>query len=191
MCGRKLGFIKLLHSTGVSREKIEVTWNLITTSIRYHSKLLLLFLLLSIKVATTFPGSSPSRPLERETERERDPGKRWSRVPQQKKNSLDGVPVFSFFIFHYFWLASPSLYVMFCHLPDSWRHLTSVFQGLSLSRSRGREGGEPGNAVVKVAESIGFCKKRSHGTWRRASSLIFPHWDIKTKRPEPVKLDQQ
>ena len=23
----------------------------------------------------------------------------------------------------------------------------------------------------------------------RASSLFFPHWDIKTKRPEPVKLD--
>ena len=23
----------------------------------------------------------------------------------------------------------------------------------------------------------------------RASSLLFPHWDIKTKRPEPVKLD--
>ena len=22
----------------------------------------------------------------------------------------------------------------------------------------------------------------------RASSLLFPHWDIKTKRPEPVKL---
>ena len=24
--------------------------------------------------------------------------------------------------------------------------------------------------------------------WRE-SSLLFPHWDIKTKRPEPVKLD--
>ena len=23
----------------------------------------------------------------------------------------------------------------------------------------------------------------------RASSSLFPHWDIKTKRPEPVKLD--
>ena len=23
----------------------------------------------------------------------------------------------------------------------------------------------------------------------RASSLLFPHWDIKTKKPEPVKLD--
>ena len=23
----------------------------------------------------------------------------------------------------------------------------------------------------------------------RASSLLFPHWDIKTKRSEPVKLD--
>ena len=25
-------------------------------------------------------------------------------------------------------------------------------------------------------------------SWR-ASSLLFPHWAIKTKRPEPVKLD--
>ena len=24
--------------------------------------------------------------------------------------------------------------------------------------------------------------------WRE-SSLLFPHWDIKTKRPEPAKLD--
>ena len=23
----------------------------------------------------------------------------------------------------------------------------------------------------------------------RASSLLFPHWDIKTKRPQPVKRD--
>ena len=23
----------------------------------------------------------------------------------------------------------------------------------------------------------------------RASSLLFPHWDVKTKRPQPVKLD--
>ena len=23
----------------------------------------------------------------------------------------------------------------------------------------------------------------------RASSLLFPHWDIKTKKPEPVKLE--
>ena len=138
MCARKLGFIKLLHSTGVSREKIEVTWNLITTSTRYHSKLLLLFLLLSIKVATTFPGSSPSRPLERETERERYPGKRWSRVSQQKKCPRRGP---CFFCFHYFRLASPCLYVMFCHLLDSWRHLTSVFQGLSLSlQGTGRRG---------------------------------------------------
>ena len=44
-------------------------------------------------------------------------------------------------------ICSPSLYVMFCHLPDSGRHVTSVFQGLSLSRSRGREGEDPGNEV--------------------------------------------
>ena len=45
----------------------------------------------------------------------------------------------------------------------------------------------------------GFCKlNRPFATsdhvvqnppcWR-ASSLLFPHWDIKTKRPESVKLD--
>ena len=32
-------------------------------------------------------------------------------------------------------ICSPSLYVIFCHLPDSERHVTSVFQGLSLSLS--------------------------------------------------------
>ena len=25
--------------------------------------------------------------------------------------------------------------------------------------------------------------------YRRASSLLFPHWDVKTKRPQSVKLD--
>ena len=25
--------------------------------------------------------------------------------------------------------------------------------------------------------------------WWRASSLLFHHWDIKTKKPEPLKLD--
>ena len=38
-------------------------------------------------------------------------------------------------ICHYSWLASPSLYVMFWHLPDSGRHVTSVFQGLFLCLS--------------------------------------------------------
>ena len=53
--------------------------------------------------------------------------------------------------YHYSWLASSSLLVIFCHLPESARHVTSVFQGLSLplslSRSRGREGEDPGNEV--------------------------------------------
>ena len=34
-------------------------------------------------------------------------------------------------------ICSPSLYVIFCHLPDSERHVTSVFQGLSLSFAPG------------------------------------------------------
>ena len=44
------------------------------------------------------------------------------------------------------------LYVMFCHLPDSGRHVTSIFQGssLSLSRSRRQEGEDPGNEVVML-----------------------------------------
>ena len=60
--------------------------------------------------------------------------------------------------------------------------------------------GHPSSAVLCVfpsreksfSDTIGFCNLRSHGTnppcWR-ASSLLFPHWYIKTKRPEPVKLD--
>ena len=40
---------------------------------------------------------------------------------------------------------------MFCHLPDSERRVTSVFQGLSLSRSRGREGEDPRNEVADIA----------------------------------------
>ena len=34
-------------------------------------------------------------------------------------------------------ICSSSLYVMFCHLPDAWGHVTSVFQGLSLSLAPG------------------------------------------------------
>ena len=33
-------------------------------------------------------------------------------------------------------------------LPDSGRHVSSVFQGLSLSRSRGWEGEDPGNELA-------------------------------------------
>ena len=42
--------------------------------------------------------------------------------------------------------------VMFCHLPDSGRQVTSIFQGLSLSRSRGREGEHTGNEVGSLRE---------------------------------------
>ena len=40
---------------------------------------------------TSFPGFSPTRPTERE--RERDPGKRWSRGSGTKLNSEGGVLV--------------------------------------------------------------------------------------------------
>ena len=44
-------------------------------------------------------------------------------------------------------LACPSLKSFFCNLPDSGRHVTSVCQGFSLSRSVGRVGENPGNEV--------------------------------------------
>ena len=46
-------------------------------------------------------------------------------------------------------LTCPSPKSFVCNLPDSGRHVTSVFQGLSLSLSRsvGRVGGNPGNEV--------------------------------------------
>ena len=48
-------------------------------------------------------------------------------------------------------LQPPTPYVMFCYLPDSGRHVTRVFQGLSISRSRGGEGEDPGNEVDDAA----------------------------------------
>ena len=45
-------------------------------------------------------------------------------------------------------LTCPSPKSFVCNLPDSGRHITSVFQGLSLSRSLGRVGENPGNEVV-------------------------------------------
>ena len=45
-------------------------------------------------------------------------------------------------------LTCPSPKSFVCNLPDSGRHVTSIFQGLSLSRSAGRVGENPGNEVV-------------------------------------------
>ena len=51
---------------------------------------------------------------------------------------------------------SPKLFV--CNLPDSGRHVTRVFQGLSLSRSVGRVGENPGNEVVVLDSlSVWLC----------------------------------
>ena len=44
-------------------------------------------------------------------------------------------------------LSCPSPKSFVCNLPDSGRHVTSVFQGLSLSRFVGRVGENPGNEV--------------------------------------------
>ena len=62
------------------------------------------------------------------------------RIWEMTKHNI-GVGAANFY--HYSWLASPSLFVMFCHLPDSGRHATSIFQGLSLAlapQGTGRRG---------------------------------------------------
>ena len=41
-----------------------------------------------------------------------------------------------------------------CNLPDSGRHVTNVFQGLSLSRSVGWVGENPGNEVAKFVSFV-------------------------------------
>ena len=73
--------------------------------------------------------------------RERDPGKGWSLVSQNLGDDKTTKREEMANTHYYSRLASPSLYVMFCHLPDSGRHVTSVFQGLSLSfQGTGRRG---------------------------------------------------
>ena len=47
-------------------------------------------------------------------------------------------------------LTCPSFKSFVCHLPDSGRHVTSVFQGLSNSCSEGRVGENPGNEVGRT-----------------------------------------
>ena len=44
-------------------------------------------------------------------------------------------------------LTCPSPKSFVCNLPDSGRHVTTVYQGLSLSRPVGRVGENPGNEV--------------------------------------------
>ena len=51
-------------------------------------------------------------------------------------------------------LTCPSPKSFVCNLPDSGRHVTSVFQGLSLSRSIGRVGENPGKEVVSTSNSV-------------------------------------
>ena len=67
-------------------------------------------------------------------------------------------------------ICSSSLYVMFCDLPDAWRHVTSVFQGLSLSlsRSRGREGEDPGK---EVATFLFFLFSVSHTQFKLSKTV--------------------
>ena len=101
-----------------------------------------------------------------------------------------------------------SLAVMQCSLG---RHLkktlaeTTVFceimnvqiQGNNLRRSQGYGKRKNASRALIEANEEFLCNRpfatndhmvQNPPCWR-ASSLLFPHWDIKTKRPEPVKLD--
>ena len=82
---------------------------------------------------------------ERERETLENAGHVSLRIWEMTKYNIEGGAANSY---HYSRLPSPPLEVMFCHLPYSGRHVTSVFQGLSLARSRGRDGEDPGDEVV-------------------------------------------
>ena len=79
-------------------------------------------------------------------------------------------------------LTCPSPKSFVCNLPDSGRHVTSVFQGLSLSRFVGRVGENPGNEVdlllfsairIRLYPFVRHC-------WRLVQQL-----KINTKRRSP------
>ena len=69
---------------------------------------------------------------QRERETLENAGHVSPRIWEMTKHNLEGGADMSGVIIR---ICSPSLYVMFSHLPDSGRHVTSVFQGLSLSLS--------------------------------------------------------
>ena len=100
--------------------------------------------------STSFPGSSPSRPLEQERERERETlenaGHVSPRIWEMTKHNIErgagksGVMVR---ICH----PLPLCYVL--SSPRFWETSDQCFPGsVSLSHSRGREGEDPGNEVV-------------------------------------------
>ena len=55
-------------------------------------------------------------------------------------------------------LTCPSPKSFVCNLPDSGRHVTSVFQGLSLSRFVGRVGENPGNEVALTEAETRYAR---------------------------------
>ena len=72
-------------------------------------------------------------------------------------------------------LICPSPKSFVCNLPDPGRHVTSVFQGLSLSRSVGRVGENPGNEVdqrelssEEEIEKYWWSRKAKGFTWEGA-----------------------
>ena len=83
-------------------------------------------------------------------------------------------------------LTCPSPKSFVCNLPDSGRHVTSVFQGLSLSRSVGRVGENPGNEVANdPASASGKVTYWPITTWARVfeSNFLalyynFPHGKV-------------
>ena len=73
-------------------------------------------------------------------------------------------------------LTCPSPKSFVCNLPDSGRHVTSVFQGLYLSRSVGRVGENPGNEV----DDLILCREvlnLNPSTTKKGSTQRSTIWD--------------
>ena len=82
-------------------------------------------------------------------------------------------------------LTCPSPKSFVCNLPDSGRHVTSVFQGLSLSRSVGRVAENPGNEVVVDTASYP-CLTRPIGNNLLCSFKSIPDMEIRCKSAKDV-----
>ena len=73
-------------------------------------------------------------------------------------------------------LTCPSPKSFVCNLPDSGRHVTSVFLGsLSLARSVGRVGENPGNEVGEMPQNLRLESTHDSGA---VQGLIVPRYKI-------------
>ena len=108
------------------------------------------------KTATSFPGFSPTRPTERDILQEvtlslsKDFVHYFRRSRSGQIHSLMAALTCLRCVETNLTLTCPSSKSFVCNLQDSGKHVTSVFQGLSLSRSVGRVGENPGNEVEKT-----------------------------------------